>query len=128
LKKYWDWKSEQAVIIGQKLTDAIPNLRTGISARLRDDLLQGTLPSVGQERVREIVENPPELVPAPYNYTWDDWQPLINPSLQNLLMDYVYDDKELTYAAEKQLSRIATKLDIDDSIMLGLIAEAIRNR
>jgi hypothetical protein len=128
LKKYWDWKSEQAVIIGQKLTDAIPNLRTGISARLRDALLQGTLPSVGQEGVREIVENPPELVPAPYNYTWDDWQPLINPSLQNLLMDYVYDDKELTYAAEKQLSRIATKLDIDDSIMLGLIAEAIRNR
>jgi hypothetical protein len=114
----WDKKDEFETMIAQEITDVADILKDPIYP----ELMEGT-GSIGQQAVTEELQGGE---PTPYDFTWNEWQQVLDsPPLERLVLDFVNDGDKLSAAALDQIEYLAGGLDIDPDIMLELIEQSL---
>ena len=60
------------------------------------------------------------------NFTWQEWQTVLSPPLQNIVLDYVYGGEELPDSAQYELEKLSDQIDLSPEAMLALIERSLQ--
>lgn len=77
--------------------------------------------SVPQQRVLDYLSQAPDA--GPYGMSVEELFSDMSPALKNLVLDYIYNGEELSYAAEQQIDKIADDFGLDRLTYLELLRQ-----
>jgi hypothetical protein len=64
-------------------------------------------------------------VPEYYDWPWAQWSQMLSPNMQRLVMDYVWNQEDLSYTVEQSLEYQLKDMDIDIDLAKALMRRAI---
>jgi hypothetical protein len=120
LKSYWSLKRVLKHEYSALLVSFSRWLPTGVDLPKREVLPENL--SKGQETLRDLEVG--EERPQHYNWEWDDWSKLMNPTLQRLVQDWAFRGADLSENAETSLKYALEPFGIDIAEALHLMRDA----
>jgi hypothetical protein len=119
VKDYYEWSDWYQQAVADSVTRIAEGLADPVYPEIRP---QAEQPSLGAEALAQPQE------PTVYDRTWDEWRQDISVPLANLIQDYAHEGKPLSKDAMKQLDFLADNYYTNDTMLLEIIADSIRNR
>jgi hypothetical protein len=120
LKQMWDAKDIYKQLINGAIIRAADN-----TVEVRMPRLRPTVPESMGEIGVDMGLGAQAQERTVYDYTWDDFAPLMSDPMQRLVIDAATSGEDLSYAAQGQMDYIAEQLGIDGEMLLMLMINSL---
>lgn len=115
IDRYYDLKAQYEKWVNEAIARAAKTLPEPAYSTMRED---NSIDSIGEVDITGGMATAGQSV---YDLTWDDVQGAMNPTLQRLVLDAVYNGTDLSYQAKKQLEYVAEDYGVDADMLLEIL-------